>query len=252
MIPPMPGFMTLRLSTHGSLAVVHLARPDRGNPVDARFLDELDEAAAAIAEDASLHVVHLSAEGGVFSRGWSGDAPPLRDRLPFRCLELLPQPVVASIDGDALGAGLELALACDIRIAGAEARFAMPEAAAGGWFGGTQRLLRLVGRARAAEMLLLGEALDAKTALAWGLVNHVAADGEAAGAEAERLCGAIASRGPLAVRYAKEAVSRGLDMPLDQALRYETDLTVILQTTADRAEGVRAFLDKRPPRFEGR
>jgi enoyl-CoA hydratase/carnithine racemase len=100
-------------------------------------------------------------------------------------------------------------------------------------------------------MILLGEPLDARAALACGLVNAVAPHGEAR-AEAERIAGAIASRGPIAVRYAKEAVLRGLDMPLEQALRYETDLTVILQTTADRAEGVRAFLEKRPPRFEGK
>ncbi len=117
--------------------------------------------------------------------------------------------------------------------------------------GGTQRLPRLVGRAKAAEMILLGQSLDAAAALACGLVNRVAPRGEARAA-AERLARTMASRGPLALRYAKEAINRGLDMPLEQALRYETDLTVILQTTRDRAEGVRAFLEKRPPRFEGR
>jgi enoyl-CoA hydratase/carnithine racemase len=100
-------------------------------------------------------------------------------------------------------------------------------------------------------MLLAGERIDAATALAWGLVNVVTPRGTAK-AEAKRIAAAICERGPLAVRYAKEAVVRGLDMPLDQALRYETDLTVILQTTSDRAEGVRAFLEKRAPRFEGK
>jgi enoyl-CoA hydratase/carnithine racemase len=100
-------------------------------------------------------------------------------------------------------------------------------------------------------MLLLGETLDAETARLCGLVNRVAPPGDV-GSTARAIAESIASRGPLAVRYAKEAILRGLDMPLDQALRYETDLTVILQTTADRAEGVRAFLEKRPPRFEGK
>jgi enoyl-CoA hydratase/carnithine racemase len=118
-------------------------------------------------------------------------------------------------------------------------------------FGATQRLPRLIGRPRAAEMILLGTTIDAPAAHAWGLVNAVTAPGETK-AEAERIAASICARGPLAVRYAKEAIARGLDMPLDQALRYETDLTVILQTTQDRAEGVKAFLEKRPPRFEGR
>ncbi len=161
--------------------------------------------------------------------------------------------MIAVLAGDASGAGLELALACDVRLTHAGARFAMPLAShVESWFGGTQRLPRLIGRARAAEMMLLGDAITAETALAWGLVNFVAADRAGLDAEADRLARVLASRGPLALRYAKEAISRGLDMPLDQALRYETDLTVILQTTADRAEGVRAFLEKRPPRFEGR
>jgi enoyl-CoA hydratase len=167
-------------------------------------------------------------------------------------LELLPQPVIAVLGGDAGGAGLDLALACDLRLAHAGARFAMPLAGDCGWFGGTQRLPRLVGRSRATEMLLLGESVSADTALEWGLVNAVAEDLAALQSQAERLCLAIAARGPLAVRYAKEAINRGFDLPLDQALRYETDLTVILQTTDDRAEGVRAFLEKRQPSFRGR
>ena len=119
------------------------------------------------------------------------------------------------------------------------------------WAGGTQRLPRIVGRGKALEMILTGEAVDAQEALRIGLVSRVTPADQLM-AEAEALAGRIAERGPIAVRYAKEAVSRGLDMTLEQALRYETDLTIILQTTRDRAEGVRAFLEKRDPRFEGR
>lgn len=169
-----------------------------------------------------------------------------------RALELLPQPVIACIDGPIEGPWLEIALACDVRIATAAATFAMPQVRDGAMpsAGGTQRLPRIVGRTKAAEMILLGATLDAPAALACGLVNAIAAG--AAITEGAAIADRIARQGPLAVRYAKEAILRGLDMPLEQALRYETDLTVILQTTDDRAEGVRAFLEKRPPRFEGR
>jgi enoyl-CoA hydratase len=249
-------FDTLALSVTDAVAEIRLCRPDRGNPIDGRFLDELEEAVAAVHDDPAARVVLLTAEGDCFSHGWDlqpGEQPAVPGRLPFRCLETMRQPVIACIQGDAVGAGLELALACDIRLAAEGAMFAIPDVAMGmvPSAGGTQRLPRLAGRGIAMRMVLLGEPLDAQTALACGLVNAV---WPPAGlrAAADALAAKIAAQGPLAVQYAKEAVLRGLDMPLDQALRYETDLTVILQTTDDRAEGVRAFLDKRPPRFEGR
>ncbi len=255
MITPMR-FDTIAISSHGPVAEIRLSRPAERNAVDAAFLAELDVATAMLHDDDKISVVLLSAAGAAFSAGvqapevspWPVDGP-----APFRCLEVMAQPVIALIEGDAVGAGLELALACDVRIASADVTFAMPGLAGGvvPCGGGTQRLPRLVGRAKAAEMILLGEPLDAASALACGLVNRIAPAAEARGV-AERLARTMASRGPLALRYAKEAINRGLDMPLDQALRYETDLTVILQTTRDRAEGVRAFLEKRPPRFEGR
>ncbi|HYM16747.1 MAG TPA: enoyl-CoA hydratase/isomerase family protein [Dehalococcoidia bacterium] len=244
-------FSTLSLSTHGPLAVIHLNRPDQGNPVDEALLDDLDAASVVIADDPSVSVVQLTAEGTLFSRGWSGP-PPASGRLPFRSLERLPQPVLACVSGDAVGAGLELALACDLRIATAAAHFTMPLPAADAAWLGAQRLPRLIGRGRAAEMLLLGGPISAATARAWGLVNAIAADRVDLADLAGRLTQTIASRSPLALRYAKEAIAQGLEMPLEQALRYETDLTVILQTTADRAEGVRAFMEKRPPHFTGR
>jgi enoyl-CoA hydratase len=255
MIPPMR-FDTIAISRHGPVAEVRLSRPARRNPIDPQFLEDLETAAAALHDDDSVTVVLLSAEGDVFSAGQEVDEtapPPSHDRLPFRCLELMAQPVVALIEGDAIGAGLELTLACDVRIAADHVMFAMPDLCMGMMpcGGGTQRLPRLVGRAMAAEIVLLAEPLGAARALAFGLVNHIAPAAEVR-ALAEQLAQKIAARGPLAVRYAKEAINRGLDMPLDQALRYETDLTVILQTTHDRAEGVRAFLERRPARFEGR
>jgi enoyl-CoA hydratase len=248
-------YSTVAVEKRGTIAEVRLDRPDRGNPIDARLLDELDAACAELHDDPAVRVVLLTATGDVFSHGWDvAEAPRTpRDPSPFRCLELLGQPVIACLQGDAVGAGLELALACDVRIAAEGAMFALPDIEMGMMprGGGTQRVPRLVGPGKAAEIILLGTKLDAAEALTCGLVSEVHPRAELAAA-ADRLASAIASRGPLAVRYAKEAILRGLEMPLEQALRYETDLTVILQTTADRAEGVAAFVEKREAKFEGR
>ncbi|HZU76912.1 MAG TPA: enoyl-CoA hydratase-related protein, partial [Dehalococcoidia bacterium] len=197
--------------------------------------------------------------GAAFSLGWSQEAlASFRahgevQADPFGCLAALPQPVIAAINGDALSAGLELALACDLRVAARGSRFALPETGDGliPLAGGTQRLPRLIGHGRAREMVLLGRELDADTALTWGLVSAVAEDG-ALEAEVDRIAGVIAGRGPIAERFAKEALRDGAELPLARALRYELDLTVLLQTTEDRAEGVRAFAEKRTPGFQGR
>lgn len=263
-------FSTIALSRHGPVAEIRLDRPELRNPIDDQFLVELAAVTAQLHDDPSTFVILLTAQGEVFSSGRVAASPnesrsrtPASEgtaaagldesKLPFRCLELLAQPVIAVIQGDAIGAGLELALACDVRYAAEDAMLAMPDVTMGGMpsDGGTQRLPRLVGRTKAAGMILLGEPVSGAAAVAWGLVNHITPRDEIRAA-ADSLARKIAERGPLAVRYAKEAMLRGLDLPLDDALRYETDLTVILQTTADRAEGVRAFLEKRPPAFEGR
>ena len=253
-------FSTIVVSHDTPIAEIRLNRPDSGNPIDVELLDEIDAAADELDGDGSVLAVLLSAEGEVFSHGCedaSAEAGAFarRDnrRLPFRSLELMGQPVIACVEGDAIGAGLELALACDVRIAAEGVMLAMPDVGKGGMpgLGGTQRLPRLVGRTVAISMILLGEPIDARRALACGLVNDVVPRREVR-SRATALAERIAAQGPLAVRYAKEAIARGVDMPLDQALRYETDLTVILQTTKDRAEGVRAFVEKQKPRFEGR
>ena len=247
-------YQTLSLSRRDMLAEIRLSRPERANPIDRRLLDELDAMCAELRDDDAVRAVLLTAEGEVFSHGWDTSEEPVigREQPAFRCLELLPQPVIACIEGDAIGAGLELALACDVRIAADGAMFAIPEIEMETipHAGGTQRLPRIAGPSVAAQMILLGEPINASAALRCGVVNRVLPrpDVRAAG---EALARRIADMGPLAVRYAKEAIQRGIDMPLEQALRYETDLTVILQTTSDRAEGVRAFLEKRSPNFEG-
>jgi len=241
-----------------------MARASTANAIDGRFVRELVDVCARLADEPGVRVATLTAEGEAFCAGWASEAlaeaaatPGLlwgrQGGDPFGCLATLSMPVIAAINGDAFSAGLELALACDVRIAGQRARFALPETELGllPLAGGGQRLPRIVGRGRALAMILTGEVLDADAAYRAGLVSKVVPDGALA-AEAEAIAVSIARRGPIALRYAKEAVARGLDLTLEQALRYETDLTVILQTTRDRAEGVRAFLEKRSPEFEGK
>ena len=253
-------YRTLSLELKYPLAVINLARPERGNQIDDAFLAELDDACAAINDDSDARVALLTAAGDVFSTGWATEvlesAPTANRHVAagtFTCLESMGQPIICALNGDAVSAGLELALACDVRLAAQGARFSLPETGQGllPMAGGISRLARLVGRAEALRLVLLGDAIDADEALRIGLVNAVYPPGDLL-AEAEKIAQRMASRGPIAVRYAKEAVRRGLDQPLDQALQLETDLTIILQSTEDRAEGVRAFLEKREPKFTGR
>jgi enoyl-CoA hydratase/carnithine racemase len=244
------------LSIEGRVATVTLARPETSNRIDARVLRGLQDACELIAASDSVALVVLEAEGGNFCAGWDAS---LRDDLlsapaldPFGCIADLPVPVLAASQGSVISAGLELVLACDLRIAADNASFGLPEVSEGilPLAGGSQRLPRIAGRSVATSMLLLGDELDASAAYRAGLVSRVVPVA-ALKSETRELAQRIVANGPLALRYAKEAVANGLEMPLDHALRYELDLSVILQTTADRAEGVRAFLDKRPPRFNG-
>ncbi len=231
---------------------------------DGRFDRGTLEALGGVAQEirnrtADVYAVVVTS-GADFGLGWSPDAigedviaglDPVGSA--FEDVAAIPQPVIAAIRGEASSAGLELALACDIRVAAEDARFSMPETSLGvvPRGGGTQRLPRAVGRAHALRLLLTGEPVDAAEALRIGLVSELASEG-GLDAAARAIADTIASRGPIATRLAKEAVQRGSELPLAEALRAELDLTVILQTTDDRAEGVQAFVEKRPPRFENR
>ena len=170
---------------------------------------------------------------------------------PASALAAVRSPVVCAISGVCAGAGLEIALACDVRLCDWSARFAMRDALEGrlpAW-GGTQRLPRAVGASRASSMLLLGTELDAATALEWGLAHAVEDDLDEA---VDRWLDELAGAGPLALEFAKEAVHRGSELPLADGLRLEGDLNHQLAATEDRAEGLAAFFDKRPPDFSGR
>lgn len=163
------------------------------------------------------------------------------------------RPTLAVINGDAFDQGLELALACDLRIASETARFALTQVGRGTipWDGGTQRLSRLVGRGKALEMILLGETIDADEARRIGLVNRVIPAGDLMTAGL-KMAGELAGKGPISLRYAKEAIHKGMDMPLDQGLHLEADLYFLLHTTEDRTEGIKAFREKRDPIFKGK
>ncbi|MFH0727073.1 MAG: enoyl-CoA hydratase-related protein [Pseudomonadota bacterium] len=165
----------------------------------------------------------------------------------------IDRPVIAAIIGDATGLGLELVLACDVRIAADTSHFGLSHVKAGviPWDGGTQRLSRVVGKANALELILTGKVIDAAEALRMGLVNQVVSSPTLMPV-AMAMGEAIASKGPIALRYVKEAVHKGMDLTLDQGLHLEADLYLSLHTTLDRTEGVRAFKEKRKPQFQGR
>lgn len=226
------------------------------NTVSQGEVAALARACEALHDDDDVWVVVLRGEAEQFCGRWSHLADEQMAqcsgacRSAFEPVAAMPQPVIAAIGGPAHGAGLELALAADVRLASTNASFMLCEGESLPLAGGLTRLSRAVGRATAAWMALTGATLSAEEALRAGLVSAVLSP-EELGAEVDRLVAVIAARGPIAVRYAKEAARRGADMTLAQALRVETDLTVILQTTADRAEGVAAFMEKRQPQFRG-
>ena len=165
----------------------------------------------------------------------------------------IDRPVIAAIQGDAIGQGLEMALACDLRIAAETSRFGLPQIKAGliPWDGGTQRLARLVGRGKALEMILTGETIDAREAYRVGLVNKVVPSQELM-STVMSMAREMATKGSIALRYTKEAVYQGMDLILEQGLRLEADLYLLIHTTKGRTEGIKAFREKRVPKFEGK
>jgi enoyl-CoA hydratase/carnithine racemase len=167
-------------------------------------------------------------------------------------LAAVERPVLAGIPGDAVGLGLELALACDILITSDCSRFGLPHIKIGAipWDGGTQRLLRAIGKGRALEMILTGEPVDAQEACRIGLVNSLVPTDKVL-PTVMKTAHKMASKSPVSLEYCKEAVRKGSDLTLEQGLRLEADLYFLMHTTKDRSEGIRAFKEKRKPEFEG-
>ena len=245
-------YATISYAQIEHIAQITLNRPEVSNIINQQLAQELVDVCHQINQNNDIYVVIITGAGDRAFCGGSEPEPVSSEYSPASAIANIDRPVIAAINGDALGQGLELALCCDIRLASAKAQFGFPQVALGfiPMDGGTQRLPRLVGRGKALELILAAESISAEAALEIGLVNKVVAQ-ENLASEAEALARTIASKGPIALRYIKEAVNKGLDLTLEQGLRLEADLYFILHTTADRTEGVKAFLKKRRPKFKG-
>ena len=238
---------------------ITLNRPEVDNAINVRLAEELIDICSEISQDEDVRVVTIMGAGGAFCVGADRVSSPPSETAQAELLSVagavarLECPVIAAINGDALGRGLELALACDLRIAAETARLGLSHIVSGliPRDGGTQRLPRLIGRARAMEMILLGEPISAGEACRVGLVNKVVSLEELPLIVAGIAQGMVSSA-PLALKYAKEAIDKGLELTLEQGLRLEADLYSLLQTTGDRTEGVTAFLQKKQPEFKGK
>jgi enoyl-CoA hydratase/carnithine racemase len=246
-------------------ALVTLNRPEKHNALSFDLLGRLQTILRELGEDAGVRVVILRGNDRCFSTGMdlddlagvTGVADTQRalsiPRDANAAIERCPKPVIAAIAGWCLTGGLELALACDVRVAAENARFGITSARIGtvAGAGGTQRLPRLIGAGRAKEILFSAEPIDAAEALRIGLVNRVVPPGHEVEAALE-MARLWARRAPLGLWFAKHAVNVGLTMPLEAALAFEIGLTTQLFTTEDRAEGLRAFQEKRDAHFRGR
>jgi enoyl-CoA hydratase len=246
------------------IATITVNRPDKLNALNDALMDELRTAIAEARRRRDIGAVLLTGAGRAFVAGADiaeladqsaieGKARAQRGQRVFRRFETSPKPTLAAVNGFALGGGCELAMACHMRIASDTAKFGQPEVKLGivPGYGGTQRLPRLVGKGRALQLLLTGEMIDAAEAYRIGLVNRVVPAGELMNA-ARALLTTIVSQGPLAIAHCIEAVDRGLDMGLDDAIALEAAYFGMLSATQDKAEGMRAFLEKRPATFSGK
>jgi enoyl-CoA hydratase/carnithine racemase len=247
----------VRLRLDGGVALLELNRPEAANAPDDVMAALLRDACADIAHDDQVHAVLLTGVGHAFCVATPADAAPvgradLSARRMADGIAALPQPVIVAVNGDAVGQGLELALAGDLRLATESAHLSMPQVTWGAlpWDGGTQRLTRVVGRAWALDLLLTGRSVSAAEAVAIGLV-HAATPPDDLLTRAWDMARGIAAMAPVALRYTKEAIVRGSDLGIMDGLGLELDLNVLLHTTADRAEGLASFLERRDPTFRG-
>ena len=249
----------------GGIATITLDSPATGNRVSGELAEELRDTCRRVREGDGIRVVVVTGNGPSFSVGRSSftedsggfGAVDVKSWLAWmrvaESLAALPMPVIAGLNGDALDHGLELALAADLRVCSDNARLGFPDRTPASGFpfdGGTQRLPRVVGPAMALDMLLTGRAVSASEALQLGLVNKVATAPDV-GEATRKLAEEIAEGAPVAARFAKEAVRDGQELVLQQGLRLEADLNVLLQTTEDRAEGLASFREKRNPVYRG-
>ncbi len=252
----------VRIDRADGVAVVTLDRPDRLNALDLAMRQALATAFATLAADAAVRAIVVTGGDAVFAAG--ADLKLLAGKRPSEVRDLglmalwqpiadCPKPVIAAVAGFALGAGCELAMMCDVIVADPTARFGQPEIRVGimPGAGGTQRLVRAVGKPVASLMLLTGEPLTATRAAEAGLISELVDEGEAL-ARATAIAAKIASMPPLAVAAIKRTLAGGADLPLAAAMTIENREFLMLFDSADQKEGMAAFLEKRRPRFEGR
>ncbi len=258
-------YQTLLFEIRDGIAFVTVNRPDKLNALNDQVMLDLAGAAERIATEGEIKGAILTGSGpksfvagadiGDLSRQgpFDGKARAQRGQAVLRRLETCGKPVIAAINGFALGGGCELAMACHIRIASENAKFGQPEVKLGiaPGYGGTQRLPRLVGKGIALQLILTGEMIDAQEAYRIGLVNKVVPAADLL-AESEKVLRGILAMGPLAVRLSIEAIDTGLEMTLDEGLLLEANHFGLLAATADMKEGTTAFLEKRAARFQGR
>jgi enoyl-CoA hydratase len=258
-------FEHLLVIVKDGIATITLNRPEKLNALNDHVVSQLHGAAQLLAADELVRGVILTGAGSkAFVAGadiadlatqgvLEGRRRSLAGQAMLRAYETMGKPVLAAVNGYALGGGCELAMACHIRIASENARFAQPEVKLGitPGYGGTQRLPRIVGKGNAFHLLLTGEQIDAAEALRIGLVSRVVT-AEQLMPEAERIMRVILANGPVAVRLVMDAVDRGLEMTLEEGLRLEADAFGLVAATGDMKEGLTAFLEKRAAKFTGR
>ena len=259
--------MTYELLTYqvaDRIATLTVNRPDKLNALNDATMAELGRAIDEARSDQAVGGIILTGAGRAFVAG--ADIAELRAKNAtavyalarrgqevFRRFETSPKPVIAAVNGFALGGGCELAMSCHLRIASESAKFGQPEVKLGitPGYGGTQRLTRLIGRGRALQLLLTGEMIDAAEAHRLGLVNRVVPTGDAAVEEARRMLAQMLANGPLALAQCIETVNRGADISLEEALALEAAAFGMLASTEDMREGTSAFLEKRAANFRG-
>lgn len=258
-------YQTLLLEIRDGIAFLTINRPDKLNALNDTVVAELADAARTLKHDAGVRGVILTGSGSkAFVAGadigdlakqgvLDGRDRALTGQAMLRAFETLGKPVLAAVNGFALGGGCELAMACHIRLASENARFGQPEVSLGitPGYGGTQRLPRIVGKGNALYLVLTGEHVNALDALRMGLVSKVVPQDQLM-AEAEKAMRAIIAKAPIALALAIDAVDRGLEMTLEEGLRLEADAFGLVASTRDMKEGLAAFLEKRPARFEGK
>ena len=256
---------TILFDVRDGLAFVTVNRPDKLNALNDQVMAELADVAERIATEKEIRGAILTGAGpkafiagadiGDLSRQgpFDGKARSMRGQAVLRRIETGGKPVLAAVNGFALGGGCELAMACHLRVSSENARFGQPEVKLGiaPGYGGTQRLPRLVGKGVALQLILSGEMIDAQEAYRIGLVNRVVPAADLL-AESEKMMRGILAMAPLAVRLCIEAVDQGFEMTLDEGLLLEANHFGLLAATYDMKEGTTAFLEKRPARFEGR